>query len=150
MNRELIDFFERKILSNIFGPSQAKGLWRIRIIRFTGRMMMWDVGTFLVQKLLQWAGLVIRVDDSYVRQKIMGGCFVGRRRVGKPRVRWEDAVWKDDVHLLQIRNPKPAARKRQCGGRRSGRPWPEKRPTRHKRRNGTVEVTVWKFVCFRP
>jgi len=79
---------------------------------------------------------------------------VGRRRVGKPRARWEDAVWKDNVNLLQIRNPKAAARKRQCGGRRSGTPWPENRPTRRKRRrnrsSGIVEVTVWKFVCYRP
>ena len=86
-------------------------------------------------------------------RKVMGGRFVGRRHMGKPRVRWEDAVWKDDVNLLQIRIPKAAARQRQCGRKRSGRPWPENRPTRHrKRRNGPnniVEVIVWKFVCYR-
>jgi len=121
VNREFIDFFERKILSNIFGPSQAKDLWRIRqnnnIYRSYDDVERW---TFLLLKKLKWAGLVVRMDDSYVRQKIMVGCFVGRRCVGKPRVRWEDAVWKDDVNLLQIRNPKAAGRKRQCGGRRSG------------------------------
>jgi hypothetical protein len=85
-------------------------------------------------------------------RKLIGGCFVGRRRVGKPRVRCEDAVWKDGVYLLQMRNPKAASRKRQCGERRPGKPWPENRPTRHKRRrrcNGIVEVIVWKFVCYR-
>jgi hypothetical protein len=87
-------------------------------------------------------------------RKVMGGCFVGRRRVGKPRVRWEDAVWKDDVNLLQIRNPKAAARKRKCGGKRSGRPWPENRSTRHRRKtnrpSGIVEIIVWKFIFYRP
>jgi hypothetical protein len=87
-------------------------------------------------------------------RKVMGGCFVGRRRMGKSRIRWEDAVWKDDVNLHQVRNPKAAARKRQCGGRRSGWPWPENRPMRHKRRrnrpSGMVEVMVWKSVCYRP
>jgi hypothetical protein len=79
-------------------------------------------------------------------RKVMGECFVGRRHMGKPRVRWEYAVWRDDINLLQIRNPNAAARKRQCGGRRSGKPWPENRPTRHRiRRNrpsGIVEVIV--------
>jgi hypothetical protein len=55
-------------------------------------------------------------------KKVMGRCFLGRRHIGKPRIRWEDAVWKDVVNLLQIRNPKVTARKRQCGRRRSGRP----------------------------
>jgi len=53
-------------------------------------------------------------------RKVMGSCFMGRRHVGKPSIRWEDAVWKDNVNLLQIRNLKAAARKRKCGGRRSG------------------------------
>jgi hypothetical protein len=30
VNRELIDFFERKVLITIFEPSQAEGRWRIR------------------------------------------------------------------------------------------------------------------------
>jgi len=33
--------------------------------------------------------------------------------VGKPRGRWEDAVWKEDLELLQIRNWKAAAGKKE-------------------------------------
>jgi hypothetical protein len=43
----------------------------------------------------------------------MGGCFGGRRPVGKPRERWEDAVWRDAVDFLQIRKWKAAARNRE-------------------------------------
>jgi hypothetical protein len=38
-------------------------------------------------------------DDPHIPNKVMGGCFGGRRPVGKPRGRWEDAV-----DLLQIQN----------------------------------------------
>jgi hypothetical protein len=98
-----IDFFEMKILSNIFGPSQAKEVW-ILIQNKKIHRLCDDVAcrTFLRLKSVQCAGLVVKIDDSYVRQKVMDGCFVGRSRMGKPRVRWEDAVWKGDVHLLQI------------------------------------------------
>ena len=43
----------------------------------------------------------------------MGACFKGRRHARKPRSRWEDAVWRDDIDLLQILNWKAAARNRE-------------------------------------
>jgi hypothetical protein len=33
----------------------------------------------------------------------MGGCFGGRRPVGKPIDRWEDVVWRDAIGLFQVR-----------------------------------------------
>jgi hypothetical protein len=42
----------------------------------------------------------------------MGGCFVGRGHFGKPGVRWENSVWKYDLSVLQIRNPKVTVKKR--------------------------------------
>jgi hypothetical protein len=84
VNRELIDFCERKMLINIFGPSQAKELWRIRQINKIYRSYD-DVErrTFLLLKRLQWAGLVVRIDDSYVRQKSNGRMFRGKKANGK-------------------------------------------------------------------
>jgi len=41
--------------------------------------------TFLQLKKLQFAGHVVRVDDSCVTKKVMEGCFGGRRPVGKLR-----------------------------------------------------------------
>jgi len=40
----------------------------------------------------------------------MGRYCGGRRHVGKPRDRWENAVWKYTVGFFQIRNWKSAAR----------------------------------------
>jgi len=42
----------------------------------------------------------------------MGGCFGGRRPVGKLRDSWDDAIGRDAVHLLQIWNQKAATRSR--------------------------------------
>jgi len=39
-------------------------------------------------------------------------CFGGRRPVGKASGRWEDAVWRDAVDFLQIRNWQAAIRKK--------------------------------------
>jgi hypothetical protein len=49
-------------------------------------------------------------------QQITGGCFGGRRSVGKFGGRGEDAVRRDDVDLLQVWNWKAAAMKRKVGG----------------------------------
>jgi hypothetical protein len=46
--------------------------------------------------------------------------------VGKPRRRWEAAVWTNAVVLIQIPDWKVASRSREVWVRRSGRPWPEK------------------------
>jgi hypothetical protein len=44
----------------------------------------------------------------------------GRRPVGKPRSRWEEAVRTDAVDLFQIRNCKAVARKRECWRKKAG------------------------------
>jgi hypothetical protein len=40
------------------------------------------VDTFLRLNRLQWAGHVVRIDDSTIPIKVTGGCFGGRRPVG--------------------------------------------------------------------
>jgi hypothetical protein len=50
----------------------------------------------------------------------MGECSRRRRPVGKPRGRWEDAVRRDAVDLLQIRNWKGAATKRKVWKKKIG------------------------------
>jgi len=40
-------------------------------------------------------------------------CYGRRKPTGKPRSRWEDAVWRDTVDFLQIQNWKAAERKRE-------------------------------------
>ena len=44
--------------------------------------------------------------------KKVGRSFGGIRHVGRPRSRWEQAVWRDAVESLEIQNWKVAGRKR--------------------------------------
>jgi hypothetical protein len=57
----------------------------------------------------------------------MGGCFKETRPAGKPRSKWQEAVWWDILGLPRIWDGKTEAR-RKGGGRRSGRPWHENGP----------------------
>jgi hypothetical protein len=44
---------------------------------------------------LRWAGHVIRMIDSEMPKRIMNYNVEGKRRVGRPKARWSDAVEKD-------------------------------------------------------
>ena len=69
-------------------------------------------------------GRLHRMDGSHV----MGGYFGGLRPVGQPRSRREDAVWRDDVDLFQIRDWKTAAAREKVGVRSSERLLPQNGP----------------------
>lgn len=56
--------------------------------------------------LYQWASWM---NGSCIYKKVRGGCFRGRKSVGKTVSRWENAVWSDAIDLLQVRNCKAAA-----------------------------------------
>jgi hypothetical protein len=56
----------------------------------------------------------------------MGGFFGEKRSMGKPRSRWEAAVWTGAVVLLQIPDWKVEARRREVWVRRSGSRSPKK------------------------
>jgi hypothetical protein len=62
-----------------------------------------DLVTFVKLKRLQWAGHVQRLPLDRIPKKALGATFTGRRPVGKPRKRWEDAVQEDAVSLLRCK-----------------------------------------------
>jgi hypothetical protein len=39
-----------------------------------------------------WAGHVIRMEEGRIPKKVMKGKFHNTRPVGRPRIRWEDAL----------------------------------------------------------
>jgi len=43
--------------------------------------------------MIEWAGHTVRMDDSHIPKAVMEECFRGKRTMGQPRCRWEDAVW---------------------------------------------------------
>jgi hypothetical protein len=67
-------------------------------------------------KRLQWAGHVQRMNKECIPKKIYS-TIGGRRRVGKPRKRWIDAVEEDAKKKLCVRNWKRTAQDREeCRG----------------------------------
>ena len=76
--------------------------------------------------------------------------------MGKPRGRWEVAVWKDAVDLLQIRNWKLAARKAEVWMKEIGeamdRKWDEasyvkKKKKKKKKKCGTRNLCKLIILC---
>jgi hypothetical protein len=50
------------------------------------------VSVFIKLRGLQYAGHVIRMNDEHMPKKALQQAIYGKRAVGKPRKRWEDAV----------------------------------------------------------
>ena len=49
----------------------------------------------LARSILQWAGHVERMTDDRLPKRAAELCEQGRRRRGRPRLRWEDSVKRD-------------------------------------------------------
>jgi hypothetical protein len=42
------------------------------------------------------------MNDECISKKALQQTIYGKRAVGKPRKRWEDAVWEDSIKLLEM------------------------------------------------
>ena len=67
------------------------------------------------------------MDDSRIPKKVMGGCFGGRSSVERPGGRWQHAVRRDAVDILQIRSWKGAATMREGWRKEMGEAMARKR-----------------------
>lgn len=91
--------FERKILRRIFGGVCENGLWRRRynyelydiFKNYEGR----DIITFIKVGRLRWAGHIIRSQENNPINKVFNIEPVGKRRQGRPKLRWKDGVDRD-------------------------------------------------------
>ncbi|PSN35934.1 hypothetical protein C0J52_27300 [Blattella germanica] len=99
----IINTFERKILRRIYGPVQEE-LYRL----YNNN----DISTTIQLQRLQWAGHIIRMEESRIPKKILFSQIEGRRPVGKPRDRWIDAVTRDANTLLKKKRWKTIAKDR--------------------------------------
>ena len=61
---------------------------------------------------LEWAGHVLRASDQRITKKVFKTMPEGTRKVGRPKMRWEDCV-RQDIRILGIRNCRSIALKRQ-------------------------------------
>jgi hypothetical protein len=92
-SEEMLDAFERKILRRIYGPKKVEGVWRMRYnTEIYDLYKEVKVSVFIRLRRLQSAGHVIRMNDECIPKKVLQQTIYGKRAVGKPRKRWEDAV----------------------------------------------------------
>jgi hypothetical protein len=96
--------FERKILRRIYGPICEENTGRARyndeLYRLYGET---HLVTAIKKTRLRWVGHIVRMQDNLPCRKITLGMPEGRRRVGRPNIRWMDGVTRD-AERLGIRN----------------------------------------------
>jgi hypothetical protein len=104
--------FVRKILKSIYGSICEGAIWRSRYNEELYRLFD---ETYLVTTVritrLRWARHIIRMQDNLPCNKITLDKPKGRRRVGRPNLRWMDGVMRD-TERLGVRNWRNKAKDR--------------------------------------
>ena len=99
-----LEFFERKILRRIYGPIYEGITWGSRYNEELYHLYdETDLVTTNRITRLRWAGHVVRMQDNLPCKKITLDKPEGRRRVGRPNLRWMDGVVKD-AERLEVKN----------------------------------------------
>jgi sorting nexin-29 len=110
---EMLDTFERRVLRKILGPVNDGEAWRIRFNEELYNIYKAPrLSVHARLSRLRWAGHLQRMPSSRATRRILEGHPGGRRRVGRPRLRWEDEVRKDAAQLLQVTDWRTAAEDR--------------------------------------
>jgi hypothetical protein len=63
---------------------------------------------FIKARRVKWLGHIQRMDTSRTAKRISEWIPIGRRSLGRPRLRWLDDVC-DDLKVLEVRNWKELA-----------------------------------------
>jgi hypothetical protein len=71
-----------------------------------------DLVVDINRKRLEWLGHVIRTDQRRVVKKIFDSKPEGRRKVGRPRLRWLDDV-ENDLRVMKIKRWRKKAQNRE-------------------------------------
>jgi hypothetical protein len=101
---QMLQTFERKILRRIYGPIQEEGRWRPRWNNELYRLYNdLNIVENIRIRRLGWVGHIIRMEGGRIPKKVPNGNFHNMRPVGRPRIRWEDAVQKDTLQILGTR-----------------------------------------------
>jgi hypothetical protein len=90
---EALRVWERKILRKVYGPKRDTTGWRIRTNKEPqDHYRSADIVTSIKVRRLKWAGHVVRMDDERMMKRVFLGNPGGRRKPGRPRLRWLDCV----------------------------------------------------------
>jgi len=92
-NEAILGVFERKILRVIFGSTNDNGEWRIK---YNNKLYTLykesDIVTYIKTNQLKRAGHVIRMEEQSPTRGVLVAAVEGRRRRGRPKLRWEDGM----------------------------------------------------------
>lgn len=94
--------FERKILRKILGPTNVNGVWRQR---YNHELYELYDDVDLVKRVrinrLRWLGHLVRMENNTPAKVVFDSGPEGKRRRGRPNLRWKDGV-EADVRLLNL------------------------------------------------
>jgi len=108
-NERQLSLFERKVFRCIFGVKQEKGIWPKRYnYELYNKLNEPNIINYIKAKRLVWAGHLMRINNDRTIKKIFNAKPDGVRRVGRPKLRWEDGVDKD-MRILEAKNWKRVA-----------------------------------------
>ncbi|KAJ4439157.1 hypothetical protein ANN_15114, partial [Periplaneta americana] len=93
---KILNAWERKVLRKIFGPTYEQGFWRIKTNAELYELYK-DNNIVVDIKLrrLEWLGHVARMENNRTPKALLDALPVGRRKVGRPKLRWLDDVQAD-------------------------------------------------------
>ena len=98
-----IEVFERKILRKIFGPVQVDiGEYRSRYNHELNDLINGhNIRRFVKAQRIKWLGHIIRMPETSTVRRVLEAKPGGKRRRGRPRRRWLDAV-EEDLGLMGV------------------------------------------------
>jgi hypothetical protein len=104
LDERLLSIFERRILRYIFGSVEENGTWRRRYNYELYKLFNEsDIIGYIKVKRLKWAGHLIRATENRIIKKIFNTKPEGTRKVGRPKLRWEECVCQD-IRILGAKN----------------------------------------------
>ncbi|KAK5641023.1 hypothetical protein RI129_009570 [Pyrocoelia pectoralis] len=104
-NQMKIETWERKMLRRILGGKKTIMGWERRTHNELLYHMYGEksIGEFVKNRRLQWLGHLIRMNDDRNVKNVAWRAPGGRRKNGRPRIRWIQAV-ENDLTEKRIRN----------------------------------------------
>jgi hypothetical protein len=83
---------------------QENGVWRKRHNHELYKLFNeTDIVKYIKINRLGWAGHVIRMDNNRTVKKVLDTKPIGTRKIGRPKLRWEDDVIQD-IKTLEVKN----------------------------------------------
>jgi hypothetical protein len=94
---------ERKILRKIYSPIRDQFGRRIRNNYEPQALYIKpNIGPTIKARRLEWAGHLVRMSDDRTVKKVSVGKPDGRRKVGRPKLKWLDCI-KNDLKFMGVK-----------------------------------------------